>query len=115
MTTFTPQEKPTESHGTTERLVWLLTPTDREVSDWHRVNQTLENDWNRPLVKVLRFFLADELGDDVHFCDVEDDSPKTEPVDASHTTKLVRLIDLRESPAEIEPDPEELTPLGNCA
>lgn len=45
---------------TAERLRQHITPTIEMVADWHLIDSTLDRDWERPLVRLLRFFVGDD-------------------------------------------------------
>ena len=57
MTTSQTHSEAAVSRTDVERLVELITPTSSQVTDWHRVRATLTEDWDRPLVKVLRLLV----------------------------------------------------------
>lgn len=69
-----------------EPLVAAITPTTTVVADWHFADIVLHRDWDRPLVKLLRFFAGSTA------------VPPTEPP---------VVIDARDIPAEaIDSAPE---------
>lgn len=75
-----------------------IAPTIEEVADWHFVDQALSNDWDRPLVRLLRFFaepapLADRSQVKLSDCDT------IEKVDADVVVDLVtsEILDLTRS------------------
>ena len=48
-----------------EVIDWVtacITPTTEEVADWHFTDQVLQNEWDRPLLRVLRFFTEPQPG-----------------------------------------------------
>lgn len=54
---------PRSNSGTVEldevvtKVAACIAPTIDEVADWHFVDQALARDWDRPLVRLLRFFV----------------------------------------------------------
>ncbi len=40
-----------------DQITIQLTPTNTQVVDWHTIDKTLQDDWERPLVAILRFFV----------------------------------------------------------
>lgn len=57
------QESDSSDTELVEALTRYLTPSIEQVADWHFSDATLHQDWDRPLVRVLRFFVGDaQLG-----------------------------------------------------
>ena len=58
-----------------DNVARLITPTIEEVADWRYIDAKLFVEWERPLVRILRFF-------------VDDCVP---------TTRVKRIIDIRDA------------------
>ncbi len=67
-----------------ELIDWVtasITPTTEEVADWHFTDQILRYEWDRPLLRVLRFFTdpqphstrgGESIGEEVDLVEVLD-------------------------------------------
>ena len=66
-----------------EVIEWItaaITPPTAEVADWHFVDWALQSDWDRPLLRVLRFFVTSQADDPTD--------------DANSTADVVDLMDV---------------------
>ncbi len=83
-----------------EYVTTALTFSIEEVADWHYTDVVLDKDWERPLLKLLRFFVEDSLPGEL------DPEPEPELCLLDATDPLIDLTgDSAPTPGSGEPIP----------
>jgi len=78
------------------RFTSYATPSLEEIADWHVIDQLLESDWNRPLVKILRFVVDRNGMDDLPFGPgIDETGTEIALPEGPDTEPLFGVVDLR--------------------